>query len=299
MAIDWSSPLRANPALAWALRANGKWTAVRNPDMQYSGVARGSGVEVSMDFLTLVACFGRAVTPSMALAQLSAEAELDPVDFEKSLARLLQLGILQRVDQTLDVVVVSPGGVGTTQLLNFLNRHCYASDVLNQTGIKHLSAPCLSFGGAPAALFVGGDPRLSVLSIFRRGFHPQMSFYLNHVFLLGNRDTVEDYAALGRDLLGINAQAVNWTTPERLVGLPYAVAYVDFRDLWQTLPRVLSFLGLPAELVDDFPAEHPRSSTETTVDPLVWDQLTELYAPTLERFETLRPYTLLHSPSEA
>lgn len=298
MAIDWSSPLRANPALAWTLRSNGKWTAVRNPDMQYSGVARGSGIEVSGDFLSLLARFGHAVTPSVAWSQLSAEAELDPVEFEESVGRLLQLGVLQRVDQTLDVVVVSPGGVGTTELLNFLNRHCYASDALNHMGIKHLSAPCMSFGGARAALFVGGDPRLSALSVFRRGFHPQLSFFLNHVFLLGNRDTVEEYAALGRDLLGINAQAANWTTPERLVGLPYAVAYVDFRDLWESLPRVLSFLGMSPELVDDFPAEHPRNSTETTVDPLVWDQLTELYARTAERFEALRPFTLLHSPSE-
>jgi hypothetical protein len=87
-----------------------------------------------MDFLALLACFGHATTPEIALAQLSAESEVDPDDFEKSLVRLLRLGVLQRVDQALDVAVVSPGGVGTTGLLAFLNRHCCASDALNQMG---------------------------------------------------------------------------------------------------------------------------------------------------------------------
>lgn len=89
------------------------------------------------------------------------------------------------VPEEIDGIVVSPGGVASTMIINHMSQFITVNDPANQDGLKHRSAsPKEQPIGIPALLFTG-DPQKIVKSLSQRDYLPHqairlasMSFFL-------------------------------------------------------------------------------------------------------------------------
>ena len=287
---------RANPALCWYLQPTGDWRAVRNPEVEFAAAVRGLGLSISHDWLCVLQAFGTPCTLEEAHDRHTQRHDTDWSDFAEAAHVLLDQGLLLAMGGRSSVAIVSPGGVATTTLVKFVGRYVDASYATNAAGLKHAPAPPTALPGLRAALFVGGDPVELIGSLFRRNYQTQMAFFLRRAHLLGPDDTIDDYAALRSDVLGIGRQIRAWTDRRALAILPYPVAYVDYRDLWDQIPRVIDFLGLPPSAIAEFPARRERSSSSNELALETRAALRNTYRDTAELLDSLRPFTLLHTP---
>lgn len=190
---------------------------------------------------------------------------------------------------SLDAIVVSFGGAGTTALMQFLGAYVALNSWNSfRDGIKHVNSPThpvLAGCTVRRAIYVFDDPIRALLSVFRRGMqanhmakltsnaHLDGAAYKAYVAAHAVPITFEEYLAAGRDQFELDAHFTNWTTAPA----PFPILYVHFDALFDSGPRILDYLGLPAEHASAFPAKRERSSS---IDALTDEQratLTRLY----------------------
>lgn len=197
-----------------------------------------------------------------------------------------------------DAIVVSPGGAGTTFLLQFIEKHLRVNNSNSYfDGIKHANSPrhpVLEHLVIPRALYLYEDPKIIALSLFGRGYQSHMIPKLNALHgspreyrnnLKKHRVDIDfqTFVAGGRDLFGLTTHLHNWILgPEEP---PFPVLGVKYTSLFQELSTVFEFLGLPPELIEDFPVEKERSSKLDGMDAsqragleTMYDTLSQKYA---------------------
>lgn len=167
------------------------------------------------------------------------------------------------IPKTIEVVVVSFGGVGTTFLMEHLARYKKVNCSDDTDGLKHVSIPPLSRNPELKLVYIFGDPRTAAISLFERKFHQAQYHKLQRLDYTSPRPpsremTVETYARQDRDLLGFQQHFTNWYR-----GYPAhrPIMFLRYERLHHNLDKLAEFLQLPAEFVSSFPEMVSRKSS--------------------------------------
>ncbi|MCB5200652.1 hypothetical protein LGQ03_15545 [Loktanella sp. TSTF-M6] len=151
-----------------------------------------------------------------------------------------------------DVLVCSPGGVGTTFVMKHLHQFVKTNAAHDQDGLKHPARPPLFLRGRPRILFIHGDPDVALRSIIRRGFFPYQAAKLGLPACVVLGDT-----PLGQRFY-LRGQARQLARFKRYRG---DVLCVAFDEIWDRLDDIARFAGVdPATFARDFPPRRARAS---------------------------------------
>jgi hypothetical protein len=183
------------------------------------------------------------------------------------------------VPARIKVLTVSPGGCGTTMLMDFFAERTTSNDPGDRDGLKHFPGPPLPLNPRCRVIYLHGDPVDMCVSLFRRGYASHQSAKINRTLgnatpLIVQGETIDEYAAKGTDCLGFNQHFGHWHNDPR----PYDVAFVRYDTLWDHLPKVLDFAGLDPRLAAGFPARLERHRTDH-ISPETTRRLVEIYEP--------------------
>ena len=115
----------------------------------------------------------------------------------------------------------------------------------------------------------------AVLSVFRRDYQkwhlPNMR---NDITEPADDDwTLAEFLERGVDEFRMAKHFHSWTRADR----SYPILLLKFDALWERLPEVFAFLGLPSAARDDFPERRERHSDWTDQPEPVQQQLKEMY----------------------
>ncbi|MEL7161366.1 MAG: hypothetical protein AAFN92_11480 [Bacteroidota bacterium] len=159
-----------------------------------------------------------------------------------------------------EVLVVSPGGVGTTFLMHALQEFRRTNSPDNHDGFKHLPVPPLAGNRSLKVVYVFGDPVLATVSLFRRGYqHIQsrvIQKYYRSEFIIPQGMPLEEYLAQPRESYFYRRHLENW----RDIPTPYPVLFLRYANLHEQLPTLRDFLDLPPEFSERFPPRKERRS---------------------------------------
>ncbi len=158
-------------------------------------------------------------------------------------------------DSWAPVLVISPGGVGTTFLMHHIRRFKSTNHFGDDDHLKHLPRPPRAFpGNAVAVLFVSGDAGEISKSLERRGYLDHHCCKLGCVAgLLAKGDAKHRHFARA-----VDAQKRSWSE----AGLPHLL-FVDYDEIWSRKEEIAAFLEIedPA-FVDEFPERKQRKSAD-------------------------------------
>lgn len=143
----------------------------------------------------------------------------------------------------LDILVVSPGGVATTSLLEEIAQFCglAANDPYDRDCLKHQLKPPKRLSKNTRVLYIFGNPVQVAGSLERRGYlHSQASKLGAIRYFFSGRQGRED--AFNRALAH---QKRAWTQ----LGTRCLAIHGD--DMWDELPLIEDFVGLPAGCLKD------------------------------------------------
>ena len=183
------------------------------------------------------------------------------------------------VPARIKVLTVSPGGSGTTMLMDFLAERTASNDPGDRDGLKHFPGPPLPLNPRCRVIYLYGDPVDMCVSLFRRGYASHQSAKINRTLgrsipLIAPGETIDEYAAKGTDYLGFNEHFDHWRNDAR----PYDVAFVRYDTLWDHLPKVLDFAGLDPRLAAEFPTRLQRHRADH-LSPETMRGLLKIYEP--------------------
>lgn len=180
--------------------------------------------------------------------------EGSPLELPRLLLRavLRRLGVYRiRAEDGLQAAVISPGGVGTTMLIEHMAKYLRVNRNDDRDHLKH--CPRLP-GRLPEdlrILFVYGNPDDIVTSIQRRGWLPR------HGSKLGSIGSVIALGGARHDALrSAVIRQIDWfktsTRPHLML--------IRYEELWDKSDELAEFLGIAdPSFVRDFPARRPRT----------------------------------------
>ncbi|MCP9237070.1 sulfotransferase domain-containing protein [Lewinella sp. JB7] len=201
-----------------------------------------------------------------------------------------------RVRHTLQVS--SFGGAGTTLLTNFLQRH--GADLPDQRGArwapwKHMSAPPENrvVPSGFRAIYVIGDPRDALLSVFRRGYqHAHVQLMEGRVHEWDFTWKLTEYLAEGRELFGFGEHFDRWVRSDR----NYPILVVKYDALWDNLPEIIRFAGLPESVLQDFPERKPRATDRQHYPPEITARVDRMLGELAERIDRYPDFSIIGTP---
>jgi hypothetical protein len=212
------------------------------------------------------------------------------------------------VKARLDTIVVSYGGSGSTFLLEFLRQHLRVNASNSwHDGIKHINSPnhpILELYEVRRAVYLYGDPRAALVSLYRRNFqvhvipkvnamHRSVAEYAEYVAKTPMNLTFDEFLENGRDLLNCTRHLLNWLT-ERT---DFPLMYVKYEHLLEHIGELLTFLDLPSSLAVEFPASMKRATALENLTEAQRRKLSSIYGEFLKLFEALPP-VMIRGPRE-
>ena len=170
-------------------------------------------------------------------------------------AWLRRLGVFRIRDlDRIDAVVISPGGVGSTLLIDQLRPHVRVNSRDDEDHLKHLPRLPDRFPDRLRIIFIHGDVEDVVHSIHRRGWtarHGSKLASVESVIASGSAQTEALRRAVERQ--------IEWFARCDRPGL----LRVRYEELWDRLDEIATFLGIDAEAFRaEFPSRHPRTGDE-------------------------------------
>ena len=198
---------------------------------------------------------------------------------------------------TLDCIVVTCGGAGSTFLLEFLSQLRRTNDPISHLdGLKHIHSPqhpILDLYDVKRAVYLFDDPQRAVLSIFRRGFqhvipkvnanHRSVAEYLDYVARHTPELDLDQFLHGCADLFNVERHFRNWTE----LPAPFPRLMLKYEHLYSQLPRLFSFLDLSPDLLSRFPAKKSRESNLEGESEERRRSLETMYGELSERMATL------------
>lgn len=156
-----------------------------------------------------------------------------------------------RFEDLPSIIVVSPGGVGTTFVIKHIARFAKVNDPYDRDDLKHLPSPPYVVEPEPKVLFISGDPNRSMQSIIRRGWFQIQAAKLGGVLSVLLPDSTFTRRAY---LQCLKRQQHKWA------GYRGRILFVDFEDLWERATEIQEFLGMPKDFADTFPERRGRNT---------------------------------------
>jgi hypothetical protein len=191
------------------------------------------------------------------------------------------------LDSSVQVLVASYGGVGTTFLSEEIGRYRRVNDPRDMDGYKHCPVPPLRGSKNLKVIYVVGDPILAAASLFRRGFHTDQAGKIQYSKLrrrFPNRNlSLEDYAKADLDLFLFEEHFEAWT--KDFVFYPTLVLKYD--SIYESLAKIRGFLSLPPEFVSDFPPQKERGSSLDKIAPETLENLQKMYGSLHNKIDSL------------
>jgi hypothetical protein len=160
-----------------------------------------------------------------------------------------------RIPRGLEVLVVSPGGVGTTFLIEHIGRFRVTNNVHDNDGLKHLPTPPRELRYRPdlRVVFLTGDADQIYASLKRRGYIDQQGAKLGSalsVVLRGGLQRITLVRAIRR-------QYRRWTKRQ-----DNKVLVLKYNDIWERIDDIANFIGVNAgEFRERFPVRRARITT--------------------------------------
>ena len=190
--------------------------------------------------------------------------------------------------------VTSLGGTGTTMLYRFLED--YDADVPKDTHDwipwKHQRTPPADSKVSRGfrALYLFGNPMNAVLSVFRRGYqHWHVERMDGDVDAWDKSWDLEEFLAQGHDHFRMERHFLNWTQADR----SYPILLLNFDALWERLPEVFAFLGLPSSAMGEFPERRERHSDWLSQPTQIRRDLKDMYGSLQERIECTSDFRII------
>ncbi len=158
-------------------------------------------------------------------------------------------------------LVNSFGGNCTSTLIKFLNPKY--KDLTNHMWyhleLKHKISPPNYFSHKYKAIYLYGDPRDSLTSIYRRNL--QNVHYLN-TFQKNKKlpSSIKNFLDNGIDHFKFTEHHLNWTN-KKFKKNNFEILVIDSRKIWTHKSQILDFLELPKQKLIDFPKYKTREST--------------------------------------
>jgi hypothetical protein len=180
----------------------------------------------------------------------------------------------------IDLLIVSPGGVGCTYLLTLLNKHTHlkTNDIHDNDGLKHLSTPYLlpSNINIKKIIFVWNDPLKAINSHYRRANEHKYDWQVDQCKKLGNPYHLEENVIKNKnklfeltnkykhELFGIEYQFLNWYNAK----LNIPILFVDFRNINKLKNDISKFLNISNDIMNNFKniERHTYNINETSKD---------------------------------
>lgn len=186
-----------------------------------------------------------------------------------------------------EVLIVSFGGVGTTFLIEEIARYKKTNAASNTDGYKHLPLPPLSRNRKIKVIYLFGDPILACISLFRRSYQHaasvQMQKFLPGDYVIPRELDLEAYGKLQRDGLFFERHFTHWHTTYGF----YPRMFVRYESLFDHLETIAEFLELPKGFVLNFPAKKERRSSLELVSAQTQDSLSLLYGDLAIRLKAM------------
>ena len=191
------------------------------------------------------------------------------------------------LNPSIEVLVASYGGVGTTFLSQAIWRFRGVNDPRDLDGYKHCPVPPLLGNKGLRAIYVVGNPILAAASLFRRGYQAGQAGKLQYsrVFRRFPKEglSLKDYAARGRDLFLFREHFEAWT--KEFVFYPTLV--VKYEAIHESLEQIAGFLNLPLEFISEFPSLKERGSDLAKIDPDTLRGLETMYGNLARKVQSL------------
>lgn len=162
---------------------------------------------------------------------------------------------LQVPRDKLDVIVVSPGGVGTTAIIRHLNKHVRVNFTSDSDGYKHMPTPPedLDFRGE-RYIYIKGDAHQIYRSIRRRGWVDIQGAKLGSPMSVLTWGSYQERFFIR----AVTRQIRAWSACEGP-----SVLMLDYDDVWDSADRIASFLAVdPVLFGEEFPERQKRSVTQ-------------------------------------
>lgn len=198
------------------------------------------------------------------------------------------------VSPSIQVIVVSYGGVGTSFLIDFISQYLLTNCSKDTDGLKHLDIPPLSLNPNLKVLYVYGDPVEAAISLFRRNY-----YYYHSVKLLRNvphlqaltRDyNLSRYAEEGVDRLGLTNHFYNWWEHYPV----YNTLFIRYESIWKNLDALFDFLNIPKESKHKFPKQKQRVSSKELVEPKTINELNSIYEKLNQKIKMIPDVTVVN-----
>lgn len=189
----------------------------------------------------------------------------------------------------MSTVVASFGGVATTALLHYVREYRTANDPRDSDGLKHLVIPPVSLNAGAKYVYVYGDPRNAVLSLFRRDFQHPHSVKLRR-YRRGApapipwECTLEEYLSAGVDKFHFRDHFYNWYE-DYLSAVP--TMFIRYDALHANAESVLDFLDIPMTEIDGFPPYKARESDLSRLDAETRRMLDAMYRDFAEELRAM------------
>lgn len=165
------------------------------------------------------------------------------------------------LDKSIEVLIVSSGGVGTTFLLDEIAKYKKVNIAKKMDGYKHLPIPPISSNKNLKVIYVFGDPILASISLFRRKYHHTQSHwvqkYHDSEFVIPENMTLDDYAKHQKNGHQFKQHLDNWRKKYPM----YPTMFIKYEELYQSLDALVSFLELPSTFLENFPEKRARKSS--------------------------------------
>ncbi len=159
-----------------------------------------------------------------------------------------------QVPHDIEVIVVSPGGVATTEIIRQLSRYVKTNNVADNDGLKHIPRPSR---GLPKSIFITGDPQAIYRSIRRRGWVSLQGAKLGSVSCVLFRGALQRKAFIS----AVERQRTAWeqTAPQSL--------FIDYVDIWDRLTDIAAFAEVTdPSFLEEFPPRRERSFNEDHIN---------------------------------
>ncbi|MCC5907269.1 MAG: sulfotransferase domain-containing protein [Balneolaceae bacterium] len=190
----------------------------------------------------------------------------------------------------IEYLFVSYGGVGTSFMLRFFFNYKKTNDPYDRDSLKHLAKPPDDLPSGVKVIYIYGDPKLAVISLFRRNFQETHSHKLLNG--LGKKQspiakelTIEEYAAKRVDLFNFREHFFNWYRAD----LQNPVLFLRYETLFNHLDFLFEFMDMPNFAQDYFPQKKKRESVDLVLSEEIHQNLDKIYSPFADELNKLKP----------